>query len=411
MHVSVAKELRMPPVLPPILCISNMAWDAPTPTNRQQLMRRFAERTQVAVVEAPLPVVGSFVGRSRQRTRQRGWRRDGNVRILQAWDWAPHPIANRSHALSAVADAAFRRYIKAQWRALGWENPVLWLYPPDSGDLLGQFDERLSIYHCVDDYAAIEHFNHYRRVAIYDSSKREVSLVRQADLMVVTAPRLKERWQSLRDDIQMLPNVADTALFATALDPGPEHPALAAIPAPRVCFIGALDAYKVDFTLLRGVASACPNLQFVSVGPIGFADQTRNDDIPRLPNLRYLETLPQAELPSLLRGCAVCLIPYHLNDYTASVSPLKLYEYLAAGCPVVATPLPALQAEDAPGLLLAPPDADVFAEQVHRALSITRDERHQISQAARSHSWERRIDELERLLLARIAQQTTAASG
>src|SRR6185437_3645903 len=131
--------------------------------------------------------------------------------------------------------------------------------------------------------------------------------------------------------------------FATTLEAGPEHPALATIPQPRVCFLGALDAYKVDFALLAGAASACPDLHFVCVGPIGFADQTRGSTIPHLANLHYIDTLPQKELPALLRGCAVCIIPYHLNEYTASVSPLKLYEYLAAGRPVVATPLPALQ--------------------------------------------------------------------
>lgn len=400
-------------MLPPILCISNMAWDSPTPTNRQQLMRRFAQRTQVAVVEAPLTVVGSVVGRSRQRTRHHGWRRDGDVRILQAWDWVPYPIARRSKAVSAVADAAFRRYIKAQWRGLGWENPVLWLYPPDSGDLIGCFDERLSVYHCVDDYAAIERYNGYRRVAIYDDAKREEHLVRAADVMVVTASRIKERWQHVRDDIQLLPNVADTSLFATALEPGPEHSALAQIPRPRVCFVGALDAYKVNFALLGDVAAACPDIHFVCVGPIGFADRTSGNTIPQLSNLHYVDTLPQKELPSLLRGCAVCSIPYHLNEYTASVSPLKLYEYLAAGCPVVATPLPSLQAEDARGLFLAEPTTGAFVAQLRRALALEADgdERQRIAQGARSHSWEGRIDELERLILAYIEQRAMAMRG
>ena len=397
-------------MLPPILCVSNMAWDAPTPTNRQQLMRRFSTRTQVAVIEAPLALLGSFVGHSRQRQRRHGWRRDDDVLILQAWDWLPYPVAARSKSLSAFADAAFRRFITSQWRNLGWQDPILWLYPPDSGDLIGRFHEHISVYHCVDDYTAIERFNHYRRVAVYDPSKQEQALVRAANVMVATAPRIQKRWQQVRDDILLLPNVADTGLFRQALERGPEHAALAAIPRPRVCFIGALDAYKVDFALLAGVASLCPDMHFVCVGPIGFADRTHGSEIPHLANLHYIDTLPQTELPLLLRGCAICIIPYHLNEYTASVSPLKLYEYLAAGCPVVATYLPALQAEDTHGLFFSESTPGSFAEQLRRVLNMGAEERHEISQVALSHSWDRRIDEFENIMLAHIEQRTMAES-
>ena len=65
--------------LPPIVCVSNLSWDWPVPTNRDQLMRRFARRTQVVVIEEPLALVGSFVGKSAYRMRQRGWRQDGDI--------------------------------------------------------------------------------------------------------------------------------------------------------------------------------------------------------------------------------------------------------------------------------------------------------------------------------------------
>ncbi len=395
--------------LPPIVCISNAEWDAPIPTNRQQLMRRFAERTPVVYVEAPLPVLGSVLGHSRNRRRRHGWRQEDRVHILQAWDWLPYPIAKRSSTLSRVADARFRRYLVREWRGLGWSRPLLWLFAPDAGDLLGAFDERLSVYHCVDDYGSIELYNGYRRVAAYSDLKREEHLAQAVDLMVVTAPKLLDRWQGANPHLYLLPNVADTALFEQALEPGPDHPVVAAIPAPHVVFLGALDRYKVDLALLAAVARRCPSVHFVCAGPIGTGDRTQSDKLPQASNLHYVGPLPQRELPAVLRTARACIIPYHLNDYTASVSPLKLYEYLAAGQPVVSTPLPSLLSVTNEGLLLSPPDPALFAARIEEAIRIDAATRRRISVQASGHSWDRRIDELEALILEHLASAAGAS--
>lgn len=381
-------------MLPPILCVSNMEWDAPTPTNRQQLMRRFARHTQVAVVEAPLPLLGSFVGRSRRRLRHRGWRRDGDVRVLQAWDWVPYPLAQRSQAISRGADVYLRHTVRTSWRQLGWPAPVLWLYPSDSGDLLGLIQERLAVYHCIDDYDAIERYNAYRRVARYDERKHEHYLVRAAAAVITTSAPLYDRWRAVNSHTYLMPNVADTVLFRQALDAGPLHPALGALPEPRVAYVGALDQLKVDFDLIKEVARQCPDVQFVCVGPVGSGDYTAESALPRLPNIHYLGRLPQHELPTILRGCAAGIIPYHLNAYTASVSPLKLYEYLAAGCPVVSTALPALAVDAPRGVTLCDSDPLAFARDLRLAAGIGVAERVRIADAAMVHSWDRRVEEL-----------------
>ena len=390
--------------LPPIICISNAEWDAPLPTNRQQLIRRLAQRTQVAYIEAPLPVAGSLVGRSRGRMRRLGWRVEDGVRIFQAWDWLPYPITKRSIGLSRWMDSQFRAAAIGAWRALGWERPIAWFYAPDAGDLLGGFGERLSIYHCVDDYRAAERYNGYRRVAMYSDTKREEYLARGVDQMIVTTPALLERWGAINPRVTLMPNVADTALFATAREEGPVHPLVVDVPEPRVVFMGALDRYKVDFALLEAVARRLPDVQFICIGPFGAADGTTAADAPNGANLRYLGPLPQRELPAALRGASAGIIPYALNDYTANVSPLKLYEYLAAGLPVVATPLPALLAQPAQGALVADPDPDRFTARLIEAIGYDRLTRARIASAAAAHSWERRVADVEALLLDSLAQ-------
>jgi glycosyltransferase involved in cell wall biosynthesis len=392
--------------LPPIVCVSNAEWDAPIPTNRQQVIRRFARRAPVAYIESPLPVVGSFIGRSRGRTRRLGWRDEDGVRVLQTWDWLPYPISKRSAWLSRWMDGAFRARVVAGWRELvreGWTRPITWFYAPDGGDLLGAFHERLSVYHCVDDYQAIERYNHYRRVAIYSERKEERYLVRAVDQVIVSAPTLLERWRTVNPHIALMPNVADTELFAQALESGPDHPLLAEIPAPRVIFMGALDRYKVDFSLLDALAKRLPDVQFVCIGPVGAADRTARGNIPRGANIHYIGRLPQRSLPAALRHASAGLIPYALNEYTMSVSPLKLYEYLSAGLPVVASPLPGLLAYPADGALIAEPDVTTFAARLLEAIDYDTAARRRIAQRAAAHNWERRMEELEALIFQRLS--------
>jgi glycosyltransferase involved in cell wall biosynthesis len=285
------------------------------------------------------------------------------------------------------------------------------MYAADSADLLEHFGERLSLYHCVDDYTAITRYVNYRRVAKYSPLKCEEALVRGVDLVVATAPRLFTRWSTLNAHTLFLPNVADTTLFASALQPGKEHPALANIPDPRVAFIGALDAYKVDFALLEGLVALCPEVQFVCAGPVGTADGTHRRALPQASNLHYLGTLPQAKLPTVLRSCSAGLIPYALNDYTSGVSPLKLYEYLAAGLPTVSSPLPALRNEQARGLFIADPTPADFAARLRDAMAVGDEERWAISHSAAAHSWESRVAELEALILARLADPSVAVTS
>lgn len=219
-----------------------------------------------------------------------------------------------------------------------------------------------------------------------------------------------DQWSPLNPHTVHMPNAADTALFQAALTDGPEHPALADIPRPRVAYIGKFDAYKVDFDLLRDLAGMCQDVHFVCVGPYHGIEHGVRPSVPRGPNFHYINTLPQRELPAILRGCGACIMPFRLNEYTQGVSPLKLYEYLAAGQPVVATALPALVASEADGLILVEPTAASFAAGVRQALAFAADDRRKISAQAQAHSWERRVDELHALILGRLAEKMPSSA-
>jgi glycosyltransferase involved in cell wall biosynthesis len=191
--------------------------------------------------------------------------------------------------------------------------------------------------------------------------------------------------------------VADTPAFATALAPGPLDPDLDPLPRPRLVFQGAIVATKLDVELLTGVARMRPGWSIVLVGPRGAGDPGGDvSALDREPNIHLIGPRPASGLPAVLRGADAGLIPYAINDLTRSVFPMKVYEYLAAGLPVLATPLPALagveavETVDGPAQLVAAAERELAADTPER--------RRQRSRDAAAHSWEARIGEIERAL-------------
>ena len=129
----------------------------------------------------------------------------------------------------------------------------------------------------------------------------------------------------LNDHVLYAPNVADTALFATALDPGPIDPALERLPRPRLVFCGAVVATKLDLELLAAAARLRPDWSIALVGPVGAGDPGAGlAPLREAPNIHLLGGRPQAELPAVLRGADVGLIPYAINDLTADRKSTRL---------------------------------------------------------------------------------------
>jgi glycosyltransferase involved in cell wall biosynthesis len=146
---------------------------------------------------------------------------------------------------------------------------------------------------------------------------------------------------------------------------------------------------------------------FALVGPIGPGEP--HADISALtaePNIHLLGPRSYIELPDVLRAADAGLIPYTRNALTESIFPMKVYEYLAAGLPVITTPLPALA--DVADIATAP-DAQGIAKLLDEALAEDNPEhRAERSRAAASHSWDQRLQEIAVAIVARSTADLTA---
>ena len=199
--------------------------------------------------------------------------------------------------------------------------------------------------------------------------------------------------RELSSNVLAAPNVADTALFARALGPAPADPAIDALPRPRLVFTGAISAIKLDIELLAGLARARPDWSLALVGPVGLGDpHTDVAALEREPNVHLLGKRAYEQLPAVLRGADAGLIPYVRSELTDSIFPMKVYEYLAAGLPVVSTPLPAL--EGVADVAIAA-DAAGFRERLEAELATDSPTRRaERSRSAEAHSWDARLREI-----------------
>ena len=371
-----------------IVCIGFADWDSELWTNQQHLMSRLATANRVLFVESlglRRPQLAARDGRRIVRRLRRGLAPPRAVDGLHVLSPLVLPVHDRPRLRSLNA-ALLNRQVAAAARGLDLERPILWSYVPQAEVLLDGLRPERVVYHCVDDIAA------QKGVAAGAFRAAETRFAARADLVLASAPALAERMRTLSDRVLDAPNVADTERFATALEPGPVDAALAALPRPRIVFTGAVVATKLDVALVAALAARRPHWSFALVGPVGAGDP--GTDLSRLAagNVHLLGPRAYGDLPAVLRGADAGFIPYALNALTRSVFPMKVYEYLAAGLPVVATPLPALAG--VPDVAVAA-DAEGLARCLDEALATDGPAlRRERSARARPHSWERRLEEI-----------------
>jgi glycosyltransferase involved in cell wall biosynthesis len=376
-----------------IVCVGFADWDAELWTNQHHLMARLARRNAVLFVESlglrRPQLAGRDVTRMARRMRRslRGVRPSDGLHVLSPLVVPAHgrPRVRRLNA------ALLRAQVGRAARQLGFERPLLWSYVPQADWLIDALAPSAVVYHCVDDIAE------QKGVAGAAFRRAEERFAGRADLVLASAPALAERMRGLAEHVLYAPNVADTALFARALEDGPADPALAALPRPRIVFTGAVVATKLDLALLEAVARARPAWTFALVGPVGLGDlRTDVSALRGLSNVHLVGARAYEELPAVLRGADAGIVPYAINPLTRSIFPMKVHEYLAAGLPVVSTPLPALVGVEE---VVTASDAAGIAAALDRALAgDTAAERRRRSQRARGRSWEARLAEIDSYL-------------
>lgn len=377
-----------------ILCFSSTDWDGIW-GSRQQVMLRFAQRGyRVLFVERPAVLEHLVRYPDVRRRKLRRWREDLREAAENLWIVSqPLLLPGRyySQAVNSINQWLTARWSRLYLKRLGFETPILWIYNPEQGALIGQFGERLGVYHCIDEFTAGT-ASRKRHVI----TALEADLLRRVDVVFANSRLTFENKRLLHSNVHRIPSGADVAHFAQALDPTlPLHSAIAQIPRPIAGFLGNVTD-RLDVALLVEVVKRLPSWQFVFVGQV-YSQSVDVSPLRQFSNVHFLGKHSFGQVPALIKGMDVCLLPNVDDERGSYRSPLKLYEYLAAGKPIVSSEQPEVR-EFGDVVYMATTPAD-FAGQITRALAEDGPERRQQRLAvAGQHSWDLRVDEMERVM-------------
>ena len=313
----------------------------------------------------------------------------------------PYKAAQRSPAVEAIfrpaVESSFERFAD-RWldgETLLWLQGVNLVLPPE---LLLRSRRLAVVADIFDDFAGFFEGNPRMQARLLAA---EEATARGVDVLLTSAARLEQRLAAWNPNTVLARNgVSDRFVDA----------GVASLARGRrgdrrtvVVYQGAF-AEWFDFDLLEAVIDRLPDVEFRLMGRVFPGVGARMERLAARPNVRNLGILAHEALPAELAAADVGIIPFRINDLTLATDPIKLYEYLGAGLPVVSTPMPEVVAREADGRVRAAPDAERFAAEI-RALAAARwDEtaaRARID-LARDNTWDRRFDQVNETIVAHL---------
>ncbi len=285
-----------------------------------------------------------------------------NLTLLAETDFKPIHLGRRFTRIQKRFNQFLRnRALKAQLRTLGFrgENTVLWLFPPHPyiERLLKTVPYQLVVTHVIDNFSKFDS-THFLYPYAQDQYPK---LGEWSDIIITTSEANQQVFAKSGAPCHLFYPAVDQSFIGK---PG-TLPHRIGGKAPRLGYVGFI-MDRTDLDLIKFVASQRPQWHILLAGP-QYPDRYLDESgLLELPNVEYLGPLLQENVPDFLNSLDVCLMPHRDTEYSRSMGPLKLYQYLASGRPIVSTNVAGL--EKVREHIFVAHDAEEFIAQIDKAL-------------------------------------------
>ncbi|HKS08643.1 MAG TPA: glycosyltransferase family 1 protein [Pyrinomonadaceae bacterium] len=297
---------------PDLICFSHLRWDF-VYQRPQHLLKRSARDRRVFFVEEPIFDNGSM--------RLEIHERDKNLKVVVPH--LPQGLQSEVAKLAVLHDMVQRLLVENDI-----QQYLAWYYTPMALDFTRHLRPLAVVYDCMDELSAF-------KGAPECLKHRERELFKTADLVFTGGQSLYEAKRDQHHSVFAFPSSIDRDHFMQARKTIEEPADQQNIPHPRLGFFGVVDE-RFDVELLDKISKDRPDYHFVIIGPVVKIDP---EILPKRENIHYLGGKSYDELPAYIAGWDVALLLFAQNDSTKFISPTKTPEYLAAGKPVVSTPI------------------------------------------------------------------------
>ncbi len=294
-----------------LVCFSHLRWNF-VYQRPQHLLSRFAKAYKVYFIEEPTPTDAPDDHYDASVTSK-------GVTVI---------VPRLSDTVSGNENSRLRALVNRIFAGYRIDDFIAWYYTPMALPFTRQLEPAVTVFDAMDELSAF-------KFAPAELKDLEEEMMQRADVVFTGGQSLYEAKKHRHQNIHAFPSSIDKAHFAGARTLTEEPEDQKAIPHPRLGFYGVVDE-RFDIELLRGMAALRPDWHFVIIGPVVKIDPA---DLPQSENIHYLGGRTYDELPAYLGGWDVALVAFALNESTRFISPTKTPEYLAAGKPVVSTPI------------------------------------------------------------------------
>ncbi len=379
-----------------IVFISLEPWDEIWRRNQflcDGLLRR-SESTQILFVQPPYD--NSYAVRSRNFAKIQllatlvsgGF--EGRLQLFTPTKWFPNslPLGRK------LNESFLSKQVMGALVSLGWTATHLWINQHEAASLLDAEIAEKSIYDITDDWTKFSG----NQTQLELVQKQDQKLCVEARQVIVCSDQLFDDKRNLvkSNRLHLIPNGVHVEHYQTVMDHSTsQHPITDNWKKPVFGYTGTIHGDRVDVELVSRIANANSQATIAMVGPNLLEAEDRRT-LSKYSNIVFTDAKPYAELPDIMRAFDVCIVPHVVTEFTESLNPIKLWEYLAAGKPIVSTNVAGFR--DFPELINVSDSYDGFLMNLDGAMKEDLSVASARQAVAHQHSWDKRIDQVVQIL-------------